>query len=358
MTTSRRRTVIVATVVIATTILVQAQPATADDVRSRSWQLEYLHIADAQQISTGAGVTVAVIDTGVNGTQPELSGTLLPGTNAGDDFTGDGQSDIDGHGTGMATLIAGHGRGPDGQDGVLGIAPGAKILPVRTTSITEDVLKAYVDGLAWAVDHGAKVVCLAVGTDEDPLWEPALAKALAADVIVVAGMGNSPEVAHVGYPAAYPGVVAVTATNQNGTVTDFSITGPEAVLAAPGRQIPVPLPNGYGVADGTSVSTAIVAGVAALVRAKYPSMSAKEVIHRLEATADDRGLPGRDDQYGYGIVDPVKALTADVPPLDQSPTATAEPSHPGNSGTILVLGGILLALLLVAGGVAAVKIRR
>jgi subtilisin family serine protease len=214
-------------------------------------------------------------------------------------------------------------------------------------------LPAAVD---WAVDHGAKVICLAVGGGDQDAWSPALARAIASDVVIVAGTGNRPITSSIGLPAGYPGVVAVTATDRTGRLASFAVTGPPTVLSAPGVDIPRAGLASYELGNGTSDSTALVAGVAALIRAKYPNLSAKEVIHRMTATADDKGAPGRDDTYGYGIVNPVKALTADVPPLPadttpaSTPTATGDPSS-GISRNTLILGGVVILLLLAAGGV-------
>jgi subtilisin family serine protease len=146
--------------------------------------------------------------------------------------------------------------------------------------------------------------------------------------VVVAAVGNAPEVSQVVYPAAYPGVVAVAGVDKDGNHAGFSVTGPEVVLSAPAVAMKSTGPGGqYRTGTGgTSDATAIVAGAAALVRAKFPSLSAVEVIHRLTATAIDKGPRGRDDQYGYGIVNLVGALTADVPPL--RPSSSPTPSTP------------------------------
>src|SRR5262249_17027025 len=145
--------------------------------------------------------------------------------------------------------------------------------------------------------------------------------AIAHDIVVVAGGGKRPSTT-VQYPAAYPGVLAVAGVDEHGDHGIFSLTGPGVMLAAPGADIlTTGLNHGYGYATGTSDSTAIVAGAAALVRSKFPKLSAVEVIHRLTATAIDKGPPGRDNLYGYGIVNLVGALTADVPPLSPSPLA-------------------------------------
>jgi subtilisin family serine protease len=171
------------------------------------------------------------------------------------------------------------------------------------------------------------------------------------------------------FPAAYPGVVSVVGTDRNGNHATISVSGSTATLAAPAvdiytTDIRTGSHSGYSVGDGTSGATAIVSGVAALVRSKYPSMSAAEVAHRLEATADDKGPPGRDSDYGYGIVDPVKALTANVPPLTPSasvapvvsPTQIAPAAGHRSAAPLLVvgLGGLAGALLVVL----AVNLRR
>src|SRR5262249_32919679 len=143
------------------------------------------------------------------------------------------------------------------------------------------------------------------------------------DVVVVAAVGNT-GTPDEPFPAAYPGVVGAAGVDRDGNHATVSVVSAHAVLAAPADDIMAPDTlsrpgsNGSLAASGTSNSTAIIAGAAALVRAKFPRLSAVEVIHRLTATADDKGPPGRDDQYGYGIVNLVNALTADVPPLTPS----------------------------------------
>src|SRR5262249_4607802 len=134
----------------------------------------------------------------------------------------------------------------------------------------------------------------------------------------------------IAYPAAYPGVVAAAGTDKQGNHAAVSVTGPEVVLAAPATDLVQPYPgHRYATGTGTSASTAVIAGAAALVRARFPHLSAAEVVHRLEATAIDKGAPGRDDEYGYGLINIVGALTANVPASapSSSPTAQQQPAQ-------------------------------
>jgi type VII secretion-associated serine protease mycosin len=336
--------------------------ARADTVRDKCWYVESLQLIQAHKVSTGSGVTVAVVDSGVNPGQPELADRVLSGTDSGHNFTGDGQQDADGHGTGVATLVAGHGRGPSGQDGILGVAPDAKVLPVNAQGVQVNTVQAMVDGASWAIDNGAKVINLSLVTTGPDLWKPVIAKAAAHDVVVVAATGNQADPPESRYPARLSGVLAVTAVNEQGQVPGWAATGPQTALAAPGDHIPFPkLDKSYADSFGTSSAAAIVSGVAALVRAKYPDLSAAEVVRRLEATATDAGDPGRDDVYGYGIVNPLAALTEDVPPLSATPTAKAGSGNglSGRTTTILVVGGLAVIVLLAAGAVGvAVALRR
>ncbi len=254
----------------------------------------------------------------------------MEGKEFGEQPTGNGKADTDGHGTAMAGLIAGRGL-PDGG-GVLGIAPKATILPVQT--VHGGFGGSPIDlgaGITWAVSQGARVVCVAAVTSEYPELKAAVEAAIRADVVVVAGVGNAPESRQVGFPAKLPGVLAVAGTGKDGNRAAASAVGPEVVLAAPAVDIVSTGAFGkYVTGDGTSNATAIVAGVVALVRAKFPQLSAAEVIRRLTATATDRGKPGRDDEYGFGIVNPVAALTASVgPPVAASPSSGR--AGPGNA---------------------------
>ncbi|MGI5244440.1 S8 family serine peptidase [Dactylosporangium sp. CA-139066] len=340
-------------------LLLTARPAAADKVRDQEWHLAALGIRQAQGISQGDGVVVAVLDTGVDAQHAELSGAVLPGRGFGEGNTTDGRTDSVGHGTAMAGLIAGRGL-PNGG-GVLGVAPKAMILPGQVLrGESKSAGTGISDGIDWAVEHGAKVINLSLDVGEDPQIRQAVERALQADVVVVAGVGNTTDRSGVAFPASVPGVVAVGGTDRNGDHASVSVTGPEMVIAAPAVDVVSTRPQGkYGVGYGTSDATAIVAGVVALVRAKYPNLSGPEVVHRVTATATDKGKPGRDDEYGFGIVNPVAALTADVPPATESsaaPAVTAAPSGAagggGSSGTPVKVGAIAAggaALVLVVG---------
>lgn len=303
--------------------MVTAPTASSDEIRDRQWHLDFLNIAEAHQITRGGDVVVAVVDSGVDAQIPDLRGNVLSGT----DHSGstDGRVDEEGHGTRMGVLIAGHGHG--NGDGILGIAPEAKILPVRVEN--RGGAPEIADGIRSAADHGAKVinVSLDAGPDHPELRE-AVGYAQAADAVVVGSAGNSFEDQFtISHPAAYPGVIAVSAVGRSGNfLPEVSVEGEEMDLAGPGKDIPAASKEGeYGTSDGTSSSAALVSGTAALVRAEYPDLDAANVINRLIQTATDKGPGGQDPQYGYGIVNPVEALTADVPAVDTNPLGSLAP---------------------------------
>src|SRR5262249_26613576 len=152
----------------------------------------------------------------------------------------------------------------------------------------------------------AQVLSLSIGQEDDESIRSATAAALSSNVVVVAAIGNEGDPDNGGYPARYPGVVAVGGVDKGGNHAAVSVISPNVLIAAPAVDIASTnirtRGSGYGVGTGTSGATAIVAGAVALVRAKFPQLSAAEVVHRLTATADDKGAPGRDDEYGYGIV--------------------------------------------------------
>lgn len=295
-----------------------APVARADAVRDAQWHLAYLDLPTAHQITRGEGVTVAVIDSGVDASHPDLRDNVLPGVDLVDRDRDDAWI-AEVHGTGVAGLIAGHGHGADGGDGVLGVAPGATILPIRVSTADEDEPTSHLisEAIDEAVTGGAGVINISLSTGRSDLDERAVAAARRNDVVVVAAAGNRPDAEAVTFPAALPGVVAVGATDSDGAHADYSVTGPELALSAPGSEIVTTgLDEGYVQASGTSAAAPVVAGAAALVRAHYPELSADEVIHRLVSTVTDAGDPGYDEEYGHGIVDPVAALTAEVPPFE------------------------------------------
>jgi type VII secretion-associated serine protease mycosin len=336
-TTNALRSAAVALCTTALAVL-PAVPARADGIRAAEWALEAVHAQKAWRTTKGEGVTVAVLDTGVDADHPDLKGHVLPEK----DLVGFGAVPGDRpwarHGTGMAGIIAGQGHGQGRADGVLGIAPGVRILPVRVILEDADPERkrarteksgALADGIRWAADHGADVINLSLGDDSEsahpePREDTAIQYALAKGVSVVASAGNGGlQGNRASYPAAYPGVIAVTAVDNLGTRAPFSTRHWYATVCAPGDDIVMPDPDRkYYRGQGTSPAAAFVSGTIALVRAAHPDLSPAQIRQLLIDTAQDGPKGGRDNDYGAGMVDAAAALTAaaKLEPAAQKPS--------------------------------------
>ncbi|MGK5531958.1 type VII secretion-associated serine protease mycosin [Streptomyces sp. URMC 129] len=323
-----------------------AAPAHADSIRDQQqWALDAINAPAAWETTRGAGVTVAVLDTGVDASHPDLAGAVLDGW----DFVGMGAERGDPewaeHGTAMAAIIAGRGHGADHDDGVLGVAPEAEILPVRVLLEDDDPDRdearetrsgALAEGIRWAADQGADVINLSLGDDSesahpDPEEDAAVRYALSRGAVVVASAGNGGENGNpVSYPAGYPGVIAVTAVDRGGSPAEFSTRRWYATLSAPGKDVIVADPDrDYYTGWGTSAAAAFVSGSAALLCAAYPDLSPAQVRQLLTETAQNPPEGGRDDALGSGVVDPAAALEA-AAELAASDAAPAAESYPGD----------------------------
>ncbi|MFK3981719.1 type VII secretion-associated serine protease mycosin [Micromonospora sp. NPDC050397] len=310
-----------------------AMPVKADSVRDEQWQLDKFDAKALWKLSTGEGVTVAVIDSGVDSKHPDLAGQVLPGTDLVQPG-GNGQTDPVGHGTTVAGLIAGRN---DDTRGVAGLAPKAKILPVRVLDAENryDDAMIVAKGLRWAVDNGARVVNLSLGgTGTSPALAAALDYAFVRDVVVVACTGNKGVSAStdIWYPAREPGVVAVSGMERDtDRLWSDSITGRQTVLTAPATGLyGAGRDGGYWRVQGTSFAAPMVTASAALVRSRWPHMSAADVVNRLVRTARDLGPAGRDDQFGFGLVNPLAALQSQVDAVPRNPLDDND--SPGESG--------------------------
>ena len=314
---TRRAVGVLAT--LGTLLMVAAPAAHADAARDKQWPLQaYSAASKIWPITTGKGQVVAVIDTGFRTTHVDLVGQFLPGK----DFAPKSYNEAANasHGTMMASLIAGHGHGADDSDGIMGLAPGVKILPL-VVDLQADVDGREVSGaIRYAVSHGANVINMSfAGISSTLVEQSAVAYAEAHNVVLVAGSGNDGIEAD-NYPASYAGVVDVSGVNQNGSVWSGSDYGSHIVLAAPGSDVlgdDSGTDTQYELGNGTSGATAYVSAAAALVRAKFPNLTAGQVINRLIKTADDPSAkPGQttpDLHYGYGIARPERALAEDIP---------------------------------------------
>ncbi|MFC6065725.1 type VII secretion-associated serine protease mycosin [Streptomyces ochraceiscleroticus] len=356
-----------ATAVAALTVT----PARADGIRTQEWALDALHVDEAWGTTKGDGITVAVLDTGVDATHPDLEGQVLPGK----DLIGFGAERGDktwaDHGTAMSGIIAGHGHGH--SDGVLGIAPEAKILPVRV--ILEDAdperkrarterANALADGIRWAADHGADVINLSLGDDSDsahpePREDAAVQYALSKGVPVVASAGNGGQHGdHVSYPAAYPGVIAVTAVDRYGTRARFSTRRWYATVSAPGVDVVIANPDRkYYEGWGTSAAAAYVSGAVALVRAAHPDLNPAQIKQLLTETAQDSPATGRNDDLGAGLVDPAAAVKKGAvaePAAGDRATYTKRYFGPGPEGHASTGTGSWLPWTATAAGAALV----
>jgi type VII secretion-associated serine protease mycosin len=315
---------------------VRAVPAVRTDVvRDHEYWLDSYGIRQAWNTTQGKGVTVAVIDTGIDGTVAELRGAVVDGV----DFSGLGASngqkpvgsgESGDHGTMVASLLAGRGTGAG--RGVIGVAPLASLLAISigfgpsAPDSDDQIAKA----VTWAVDHGAKVINMSL--TRNTLTRPesrdkAFSYAMEHDVVIVAAAGNRGSgTEEVGAPATMPGVLTVAGVNANGVASqDASSQGITIGVAAPSVDLVGVVPGGgYVLWDGTSGAAPIVAGVAALVRAAHPELDAANVIQRIIATARDRGAPGDDPIYGYGLLDAQAAVTAEVKPVTANPLGSLQ----------------------------------
>lgn len=402
-----------------------ALPAAADEVREKQYWLESYGITDAWATTQGEGVKVAIIDSGVDGTHPDLAGVVTGGTDASGAGSPNGQlgvGEVPVHGTLVGTLLAGRGHqglapvlapGPEptatssptpepgpapgpsapgssvpgstagpgsepepsasantaapspsgppasgppasappvdqfsrevpppraqapgplsvygrGPDGIVGVAPKAELLAVSVwidgptsgpnpagININDQIPRA----VRWAVDNGAKVINMSLGstsTTWPESWDEAFLYAEQQDVVIVAAAGNrAGGLIQVGAPATIPGVLSVAGLDRAGVASrEASSEGISIAVAAPSEDLVGGLPGGgYAEWSGTSGAAPLVSGVAALIRSKYPELSAAQVVNRIVATAQDAGAPGFDTLYGYGILDVDAAVNADI----------------------------------------------
>ncbi|WP_168187251.1 S8 family serine peptidase [Salinibacterium sp. UTAS2018] len=306
-----------------------ATPAHADAVRDQQYWLQEYGIEAAWKTTKGAGVTIAVIDTGVDGTVKELAGAVTGGTDFSGEGAPDGQKavgeDNPAHGTLVASLAAGRGTGTGA--GVIGAAPEANILAISIgftggpISSDDQIAQA----VRYAVDQGADVINLSLTRetlDWPTSWDSAFLYAMQNDVVVVAAAGNRGSgTTSVGAPATMPGVLTVAGVDVNGVASfNASTQGITIGVAAPSEDLVGVAPGGSHVLwNGTSGATPIVAGIVALVRAAHPELDANNVINRIVATAHDTGTPGTDAIYGFGLIDAEDAVNANVPLVDENP---------------------------------------
>ncbi|SEL01417.1 S8 family serine peptidase [Streptacidiphilus jiangxiensis] len=338
----------VITISIITTVTL-GNLARADQVREAEWPLNAFHAEKSVwSRSTGRSVVVAVIDQGVRASHQDLNRAVLPGKCFYAPCSPWIDTSVDGHGTAMASLVAGRGHGNSDGEGVVGLAPATRILPLAVNLSSGSNGTQITQAIRFAVDSGASVINMSFGgltsTDEVQLG---VRYAESRDAVIVASAGNfrSPKIE---WPAAYPGVVAVGAVDVNGRVWEQSNYGPGLTLVAPGVNIVAAGANSdseYRLSDGTSDAAAYVSAEAALVRAEYPGLTAGQVVNRMIKSAVNPTGKVHDDHYGYGIIRPDAALTFDIPPgppegpLRQVDEAASPSGGAGPVGAVTASGG-------------------
>ncbi|HZK60021.1 MAG TPA: S8 family serine peptidase, partial [Cryobacterium sp.] len=315
--------------------VVDAPAARADptSVRDLEYWLNDYGFSQAWNTTKGAGVKVAIIDTGVDSTVPDLAGAVVGGTDVSGLGSANGQTPVgegSEHGTLVASLLAGRGTGTGA--GVIGVAPEASILSVSVAFGSSGATVSNDDqiatGIRWAVDHGASVINMSLTRntlDWPESWDSAFLYAFEHDVVIVAAAGNRGSgTTEVGAPATIPGVLTVAGVDRNKEASfDASSQGITISVAAPSEQLVGVVPGGaYVQWSGTSAAAPIVSGLVALVRAAYPRLDAAGVMNRIIATANPNGHAVPSPIYGNGLIDAAAAVTASVPTsAAQTPTA-------------------------------------
>ncbi|MCX4697529.1 type VII secretion-associated serine protease mycosin [Streptomyces sp. NBC_01373] len=343
----RRLTTAAAATLLTTAPVLFAPPAAAADLPysdqcafpngkypGRPWSLQRVLLDELWSQSRGKGVRVAVIDTGVDVTNPQLTDALdvksgrnlLPKNLKDDDGNPlergkeNGTTDTVGHGTKVAGIIAAR---PVEGTGFVGLAPEATIIPIQQNDAEgHGTTETLADAIRYAITAGAGVINISQDTSNavkpSSDLELAINEALSQKIVVVASAGNDGLGGNVKetYPASYKGVLAVASSDRNNERASFSQSGEFVGVAAPGVDMISTVPKGGHCSDsGTSFSAPYVAGVAALIKAKHPTWTAQQIVAQIEQTAE-RTIAGHDRLVGWGVVDPVRALTEDNEPLE------------------------------------------
>ncbi len=323
--------------IVAATIVGAPSAQAVQPIRPEQWYLNSWKIEEAWKISEGEGVEIALIDSGVNITHPDLVGQVRVSPS----WPGYAKD----HGTSLASLIVGTGKGVNGQ-GAYGIAPAAKIVSYNAALGDSGLMDGLKVGSAIraAADSPAKIINLSYSRGPNPAEDEAVAYAVRRGKLVIAAGEVVGEYSRsVAYPASVPGVLGVGAYDQNGTAWLETLPGPWISLASPGVDIVSACNSttGYCKSSGTSQATALTSGVAALLWAKYPHYTANQIIRVLIDSANKPNVPVPNDYLGYGNVSPRNALnwTGDPGPPDVNPligkrgdmpTATPSPAATGS----------------------------
>ncbi|MBU7037848.1 MAG: S8 family peptidase [Theionarchaea archaeon] len=275
------------------------------------WGVDRIDAELAWSTSTGAGVKVAIVDTGIDMDHPDLVANIKGGFNAiavkGKYRDPDNFDDDHGHGSHCAGIVA----AVDNSIGVVGVAPeawlyGVKVLSNSGSGTTTDCI----EGIQWCVDNGMDVISMSWGsTTYDQALNDTCQAAWDAGCVLVSSAGNNGVETPDGYPSAYPSVMAISATDSSDNIASWSNYGAEIELAAPGVSIYSTYEDGgYTTMSGTSMACPHVSGVAALILGAHPTYSNQQVRQTLWNTAEDLGTPGWDIYYGYGLVDAQAAV--------------------------------------------------
>jgi subtilisin family serine protease len=321
-----------AALAIGASVVMAAAPASADDVRTaQMWVLDALSAPTTWAQTQGQGVTVAVIDSGVNPDVSDLTGSVINGPDLTQVGTPSSDAGWGVHGTWMASLIAGHGHAGGGS-GIMGVAPRSKVLSIRVVTDKTDpgyskyqqesdrrVQRSLAQAINYATAHDASVISMSLGYGTpSAVVRSALQNALNHGVVVVASSGNNGDSvgarasgqAPYSFPADYPGVLGVAAVSRSGSAADFSSDNLSVQVGAPGVDVPAQGRDGqYWLVSGTSPACALTAGVAALIKAKYPRLAPALVVRAITSSTLNHPIGGYDDKVGFGTVDAASALS-------------------------------------------------
>lgn len=298
-----------------------------DPYYGSEWHLQTMHVPAAWNYSIGTGVTVAILDSGIDATHPDLQGQLVPGWNFFDNNSN--TADVYGHGTKVAGVVAAVGYN---SIGVAGISWGSQLMPVRVTDTTgTGTWSAIASGLNWAADHGAKVANLSFAVQASSSTQTAAQYFKNKGGVVVNSAGNY---GTLDSTAPSDALISVSATDGTDTLASWSSYGPYVDLSAPGVSIwTTTMGGGYSAVSGTSFSSPATAAVAALMMTANPALSPTQIVSLLESTAVDLGAAGYDYYYGYGRVDAGAAVLAAAQGVaaDTQPPSVAIASPTGGS---------------------------